>query len=93
MTGRIKISDHAAMRWLERGAGLDFDSLKNSMASALDNAFQAAQKLGVSNYLILADGQVFVVRDGTLVTVVPDDGRRLHLLDSIHAPRPERKGA
>jgi hypothetical protein len=89
MTNRLVVSDHAAMRWLERGVGFDINMLKRTVADALDNAFQAAEKLGVSNYLILAAGQVFVVRDGTLVTVMADDSDRLHMLipSSPHAER------
>lgn len=93
MSNKLKVSDHAAMRWLERGVGFDVEMLKRSVADALDGVFQAAQKLGVSNYLILSGGDCYVVRDGTLVTVVPDDGRRHHLLDPRHVARREGSGA
>jgi hypothetical protein len=46
MTNRLVVSDHAAMRWLERGVGFDINMLKRTVADALDNAFQAAEKLG-----------------------------------------------
>lgn len=81
---KLKVSDHAAMRWLERGVGFDIEMLKRSVSDALDGAFQAGQKLGVANFLILSGGDVYVVRNGVLVTVVPNDGNRHHLLDPRH---------
>lgn len=90
---KLHVTDHAAMRFLERGVGFDIEMLKRSVSDALDNAFQAGVKLGVSNFLILSGGEVYVVRDGALVTVVPDDGRRHHLLDSKHAGPKEGQGS
>lgn len=81
---RLHVSDHAAMRFLEHGVGFDMDMLKRGISQSLNTAFQAGVKLGVSNFLILSGGEIYVVRDGTLVTVVPDDGRRHHLLDPKH---------
>lgn len=90
---KLRVTDHAAMRFLECGVGFDIEMLKRSVSDALDNAFQAGVKLGVSNFLILSGGEVYVVRDGALVTVVPDDGRRHHLLDSKHAGPKEGQGS
>ncbi|MGE0773541.1 MAG: hypothetical protein AB7L36_00660 [Sphingomonadaceae bacterium] len=82
----IGISDHALVRWLERTGAMDLQPLREQLEESLDRAARAAVVLGVERYLILADGLVYVVQDGTVVTVIDDDGRHGHLL----TPRPER---
>lgn len=70
---RPAISDHALLRWLERTGAVDLDPVRSQLAASLERAFTAAATLGSSQFLILADGLVYVVRNGTLVTVLPDD--------------------
>ena len=50
------------------------------LAASLERAADAALALEVSQFLILADGMVFVVKCGAVVTVIKDDGRHAHLL-------------
>lgn len=71
----LKVSDHALFRFLERAGMVDVDQLRMALSVALDRAWQAAAQLGQSEVLILAGGLVYLVRDGTVVTVMPDDGR------------------
>ena len=78
MRARIEISDHALVRWLERTGLVDFSPIKEALAESLSEAAGAALELGVGEFLILADGMVYVVRDRTLVTAVPEDGRHGH---------------
>lgn len=71
----LKISDHALVRWLDRTGLMDAAPLKAVLAASLSAAANAAARLGNQDYLILADGLVYVVRDGVLVNVSTDDGR------------------
>ena len=85
---KLRVSDHALVRWLQRSGALDFEPVRSQLAVSLERAFTAAEALGSSQFLILADGLVYVVRDGVVVTVLPDNGRHA----SAHA-RSRRKDA
>lgn len=63
------------MRWLERTGVVNFDEIRAELARSLDRAAAAAESIGADEFLILADGMVYVVRDRTLVTVLPEDNR------------------
>lgn len=71
----LKVSDHALVRWMERSGMVNLDPVKDAIAASLERAAAAALKLGVAEFLILADGLVYVVREGVVVTVQPQDGR------------------
>lgn len=71
----LKVSDHALVRWMERTGMVNLDPVKDAIAASLERAAAAALKLGVTEFLILADGLVYVVRAGVVVTVLPEDGR------------------
>ncbi len=73
------VTDHALVRWLERSGALDVEAIRGMLARSLGTAGRAAEALGVGRYLILADGLVYVIENGTLVTVLEDDGRHSHL--------------
>lgn len=68
----IGITDHALLRFLERAGGLDVESLRASLAASLDRAHAAARSVTSSDYLVRADGMLYVVR-GDAVTTVLDD--------------------
>lgn len=76
----IGISDHALVRWLERTGAMDLQPLREELARSLTRAAGAAAKLEQARYLILADGLVYVVQQGTVVTVLDDDGRHARIL-------------
>lgn len=81
----LKVTDHALFRFLERAGVVDVEQLRQALSVALDRAWQAAGKLGQSEVLILAGGLVYLIRDGVVVTVMPDDkrhnaGRSFHRL-------------
>lgn len=69
-----KISDHALLRLLVKGSGLDLEGLREAMAESLERAHTAARSVSTSDYLVRADGLLFVVRGETVVTVVDDRG-------------------
>lgn len=71
----IGVSDHALVRWLDRTGALDVEQLRGRLASSLQRGCDAADRLDASEFVVLADGLVYVIKSGTLVTVLDDDGR------------------
>lgn len=74
----LTISNHALFRWLERSGVVDIEALRTALAAALDRAAAASAAIGAEEFLILANGLVYVIKDNVVVTVVPDDGRHNH---------------
>lgn len=89
--GRLEVSDHALVRWMQRTGLADLEPIREQLRRSLSNAAEAAMAIGVGEFLVLADGMVFVVRDGIVVTVVPEDGR--HQRVRMIAEREDRRGA
>lgn len=85
----LAVTDHALVRWLERTGALDVAALRALLAKSLEAAAEAAGKLDATRFLILADGLVYVVQEGRLVTVVDEDGRHRHarILAQLDAER------
>ena len=71
----LGVTDHGLVRWLERSGAMDMEAMRDMLAASLERAAQAAEVLGISKFLILADGLVFVIDEGTCVTVFEDRGR------------------
>jgi hypothetical protein len=71
----LRVSDHALVRWLGRTGLVDVEALRTSLSTALDRAYQAGATLEASEFMILSGGLVYLVREGTLVTVFNDAGR------------------
>lgn len=67
------ISDHAILRFLERGGGLDIDQLRGAISAALARAHGAARSISQGNYTVKVDGIVFVVCEDTVVTVYGEE--------------------
>jgi len=84
---RPRISDHALVRFLERAGGLDIEALRASLADSLARAHDAANDIGGGDYLISADGLAYVVRSGTVTTVLPEGspGAQARALDEAPA--------
>jgi len=80
------VTDHALVRWLERTGAMDVGQMRRLLSSSLARAADAAAQVGGGNYLVLADGMVFVIKDDTLITVLEDDGRHAHVYR--HKDRP-----
>lgn len=68
----IGVSDHALLRFLERAAGMDVDGFRASLNASLARAHAAARSLSTADYLIKADGLIYVVRGDTVTTIVED---------------------
>jgi hypothetical protein len=68
-----RVSDHALLRILER-SGIDIEGVRSAVADALARSHALAESLGTSDHLITVDGLTFVVRGGTVTTVIRSRG-------------------
>ncbi|MGA8169797.1 MAG: hypothetical protein WB816_03010 [Methylocystis sp.] len=69
---KIGVSDHAMMRFLERAGGFDVEALRAQIQDSLARAHATPREIGVRDYTVKSGGVIFVVRGGTIVTVVGD---------------------
>ena len=69
------ISDLALLRFLERAGGLDVETIRTMLSNSLQRAAEAAARLGSGDYTIKADGLVYIVVNGRVVTTIDDTGR------------------
>jgi hypothetical protein len=67
------VSDHAMLRLIERAAAVDVESMRAAVVLRLQRACNAASAIGPAEYVISLDGLRYVVRRGTVVTVLTDD--------------------
>lgn len=67
-----RVSDHALLRFLERAGGLAVEQLRQTLESSLDRAGRAAAQIEASEYLVVVDELTFVVRSGTVTTILPE---------------------
>lgn len=68
---RVRVTDHALVRFLERAGGIDFEPLRDAIGNSLERSLEAARRLGATKVDIVIDGHVFIVRDGHLLTMRP----------------------
>jgi hypothetical protein len=71
----VNVSDHALVRFLERAGGLDVESLRASLGASLSRAGKAAKAIGAGEFAVKADGLVYVIERGVVVTVLSDHMR------------------
>lgn len=74
----VRVSNHALFRWIERSGLVDVEALRMALSAALDRGYQAAAAMQQGEILILSAGLVYVIRDGTVITVLAEDGRHNH---------------
>lgn len=72
----IRVTDHALVRFLERSGAADIDELRNLIARSLERGRRQAERAGIGDFSIVADGLRYVVRGNELVTVLEDSMRR-----------------
>lgn len=75
----LKVTDHALVRFLDRSGAAEIEALRLTLAHSLERARLGAQRAGIADYVIVADGMRYVVKDDVLVTVLEADmvpGRR-----------------
>jgi hypothetical protein len=90
---KLGITDHALVRWLERTRAMPIEMLREVLAQSLERALHAAEAIGQGEFLILADGMVFVVRDGAVITVLDEDKRHAHIHNALKRHRLAREAA
>jgi hypothetical protein len=73
MSRKSMVTDHAVLRYLERVKGFDIAAVRREM---LTPGVVAALKAKATAVII--DGVRFQVTDGTIITVFPDDPRKLN---------------
>lgn len=75
----LKVTDHALVRFLDRSGAAEIEKLRLALAHSLERARIGAERAGIADYVITADGLRYVVKDDALVTVLDADmtpGRR-----------------
>lgn len=78
----VHVTDHALVRFLERAGGLDIEALRTSLGASLARAGRAAKAIGAGEFAVKADGLVYVIERGVVVTVLSD-----HIRVRYGAPR------
>lgn len=80
-----RVSDHALLRFLER-SGMQVELLRQTVEASLARAGRAAAEIAASEYLIVVHDLTFVVRDGTVTTILPEGspGMRARALVGAH---------
>lgn len=68
----LHVSDHALLRFMQRAGGIDVEELRAAVAASLERAGAAAEAIGACDYSIRADGLVYCIRAGVVVTVLHD---------------------
>ena len=71
----VNVSDHALVRFLERAGGLDVESLRALLGASLSRAGRTAKAIGAGEFAVVADGLVYVIERGVVVTVLSDHMR------------------
>lgn len=64
------ISNHALLRFIERADKAALEMLRGALAEKLAVAGAAAAEIEVTEYLIVADGLTYVVRNQVVATVL-----------------------
>jgi hypothetical protein len=67
----VRVSDHAIVRYLERIEGLGLDIIRAEILAIAGDAAACGAKV------LRKDGNAFIIDRGTVVTILPDDRRRL----------------
>ncbi|MBB5046770.1 hypothetical protein HNR60_001518 [Rhodopseudomonas rhenobacensis] len=71
----INVSDHALLRLLERAGAVDVEALRRAVATSIGRAVLVAESIGASEFVIVADGLSYVVKNGVVTTVFPEPRR------------------
>lgn len=72
----IRVTDYAFVRFLERSGAADVEQMRQLIARTLERGRRQAERAGIADYAIIADGLRYVVRGNELVTVLEDSMRR-----------------
>ncbi|MGJ5203605.1 hypothetical protein [Bradyrhizobium sp. HKCCYLR20261] len=67
---RLRVCDHALLRFVERVGGLDVEALRRSLEGSLNRCDLAAARLHAEEMVIIADGLKYIVVKNVVVTVL-----------------------
>lgn len=70
----LRVTDHALVRFLERAGGFDVQGLRTSIQASLNRAVAAADEIGTSTFTVRADGLLYIIKSGALITILEDRG-------------------
>lgn len=66
---RLRVSDHALVRFLARAGGFEVEAVRAQLEASLSRAAAAADRLAEADFIIRADGLSYVVSNGVVVTI------------------------
>lgn len=66
----IRVSDHALLRFIQRGHDLPIEEMREQLALDLERLAKPADILGAEQFGIKKDGLTYVVKGGIVVTVL-----------------------
>jgi hypothetical protein len=66
----LRVSDHALLRFLQRGHELPIEDMREQLALDLQRLARPADALGAGQFAIKNDGLTYVVKSGIVVTVL-----------------------
>lgn len=75
MTAPLAVSDHAVLRWIERVHGIDIALIRDRIREDLAKATVASGKVGAPRYVVRIGSHRYVVKDGTVVTIIAPEAR------------------
>jgi hypothetical protein len=70
---KLRVSDHALLRYFERVAGVDIERVRRELSARLERGAEAAESIGGGQYAIRLSEAGFVVKNGVVVTVLAAD--------------------
>lgn len=70
---KLRVSDHALLRYFARVAGFDVEALRAGLAAQLERGQAAADSIGGGHYVIRTAEAGFVVKNGVVVTILAPD--------------------
>jgi hypothetical protein len=75
-SGMIAISDNALLRHLERAEGINVEAIRLDLQARFSPHHEKVILIGVENYSIRSEDLSYIVRGGTVTTVLPKLGQR-----------------
>lgn len=72
MSRRLRVSDHALLRFFQRVGGMDIEGVRSALETSFQRAADAAAAMGGGDHYIMADGMMYLVRDAVVITVLDE---------------------
>ncbi|MCX5497305.1 hypothetical protein OSH11_21590 [Kaistia dalseonensis] len=76
MSRLIGVTDHAVVRWIERAHGVDVPAIRQQIIGHVARGVDITERMDPrGNVTVVLDGVRYVVRNHTVVTILPALGR------------------